>query len=168
MAFSEKKLTTVGQIQTLIQANKTEIDALELRQSTLDARMDAQVTASTDGDADYAAETVDGRVDYWGNTQGSLGTNIRNGQKRLAQELQQVKEGHQEQIKDIAQTQLGEAVILSETLEKRRTELESEKEQRIAGDRNLYHQVQDLSNAILEICCQISKIKDLIRTLQEE
>ena len=55
MAYDENSITTVGQLKNLAERNKTEIDDLTLAQSVLDARMDAQVTASTDADADYAA-----------------------------------------------------------------------------------------------------------------
>ena len=103
MAYVENSLTTVEQLKNLAEINKGEIDDLTLAQEVLDARMEAQVTASTDSDADYAAEVVDGRVDMWAITHASLGSNIRGGQQRIAQGLQQVQESHQE-------TQLAEEI----------------------------------------------------------
>ena len=66
MAYNNNSLTTVKQLKNLAEKNKTEIDALTLAQEVLDSRMDTQVTATTEPDADYAAEVVDGRVDTWG------------------------------------------------------------------------------------------------------
>ena len=80
MAYQENSLTTVGHLKKIAGKNKDEADALTLAQAVLSARMDAQVMASTDGDADYASEVVDGRIDTWGNIQGSLGVNVRSGQ----------------------------------------------------------------------------------------
>lgn len=80
MAYDNNSLTTVRQLKDSAEKAKAEANVLRLAQSVLDARMDAQVTASTDIDADYAAEVVDGRVDMWANEQASLGANIRNGQ----------------------------------------------------------------------------------------
>lgn len=44
---------------------------------TLDKRLDANVSASTDKDKDYAAEVVDARVDEEGTKYGSVGSHIR-------------------------------------------------------------------------------------------
>ena len=88
MAYDENSITTVGQLKNLAEKNKAEIDTLTLAQEVLDARMDAQVTASTDSDADYAAEVVDARVDIWANNHDSLGTNVRDGQQRIARVCQ--------------------------------------------------------------------------------
>ena len=87
MAYTNTSLTTVSQLKKLAGINKNEIDTLTLAQAVLDARMDAQVTASTDTDADYAAEVADARVDAWANEHASLGANIRDGQQRLSRAL---------------------------------------------------------------------------------
>lgn len=47
------------------------------RMESIEARQDANVTASTDSNADYAAEVVDARVDSFGATYDSLGDAIR-------------------------------------------------------------------------------------------
>ena len=50
---------------------------LESRMELIEARQEANVHASTDASADYAAEVVDARVDGTGKTQSSLGNAIR-------------------------------------------------------------------------------------------
>lgn len=54
--------------------NKTELNT---RMDGIDKRLDANVTASTDKDADYAAEVVDARVDDEENVYPSLGAHMR-------------------------------------------------------------------------------------------
>ena len=100
-------LPTVKQIKGLAQ-KFIQADAV------LNARIDAQVTASTDSDADYAAEVADGRVDTWGNEQASLGANIREGQKRNSNAIIQTQEILQAQIDAIAYAEMEQAVMLSE------------------------------------------------------
>lgn len=58
----------------LTTTNRTELEA---RMVSIETRQDANVTASTDANADYAAEVVDARVDSDGKTHGSLGDAIR-------------------------------------------------------------------------------------------
>lgn len=55
-------------------ANKSELNT---RMDGIDKRLDANVTASTDKDADYAAEVVDARVDDDETTYPSLGAHMR-------------------------------------------------------------------------------------------
>lgn len=50
---------------------------LEARMKQIETRQDANVTASTDQSADYAAELVDARVDDTGRTFASAGSNMR-------------------------------------------------------------------------------------------
>ena len=168
MAYVENSLTTVEQLKNLAEINKGKIDDLTLAQAIIDARIDAQVTASTDADANYAAEVVDGRVDAWANEQASLGANIRGGQSRIAQGLQQVQESHQTQINLLANLRLEDVTGVAETLENRRLEISKEEESRIEKDSILQSQMDTLSNAILNIALQISEIREIIRTQQEE
>lgn len=168
MAYVENSLTTVEQLKNLAEINKGKIDDLTLAQAIIDARIDAQVTASTDADANYAAEVVDGRVDAWANEQASLGANIRGGQSRIAQGLQQVQESHQTQINLLANLRLEDVAGVAETLENRRLEISKEEESRIEKDSILQSQMDTLSNAILNIALQISEIREIIRTQQEE
>lgn len=51
--------------------------SIETRQDSIEARQDANVRASTDANADYAAEVVDARVDGHGTDKESLGASIR-------------------------------------------------------------------------------------------
>lgn len=110
-------LPTVKQIQTLAQLQKTADEVLS-------SRIDIQVKASTDSDADYAAEVADGRVDAWGETHGSLGTNIRDGQLRLSLALSS-EEVHrladnaslQGQINSLSEAVLEILAIISENRE---------------------------------------------------
>ncbi len=110
MAYDEQHVTLTEHIKTAATAIRTEIQ-------TLSARFDAQVTASTDADADYAAEVADGRVDTWGVEQGSLGANIREGQKRNSNAVILNSEVLQAQIDNLAQAILKQAVMLSEVRE---------------------------------------------------
>ena len=135
---------------------------------TLEKRIDIQVTATTEPDADYAAEVLDGRVDTWANEHDSLGANIRDGQQRLSLGLQQVQESHQGQIDALAESMLEEVASVAETLETRRLEISKEEESRIEKDSILQNQMDTLSNAILNISLQISEIREIIRTQQEE
>lgn len=113
-------LPTVKQIQDLAQLHKNAEDVLN-------ARVDVQITASTDSNADYAAEVADGRVDTWGNTHGSLGANIRAGQLRqnlalkseTSHRLEETR-NLQEQVNRLAEAVLETLAIISETREKER------------------------------------------------
>ncbi|MBR1439321.1 MAG: hypothetical protein IJ587_12390 [Synergistaceae bacterium] len=167
MAY-ENTLPTVGQLKKVAGKTKTELDKLALEQKVLEARMDTQVTATTDADADYAAEVADGRVDTWANEHGSLGASIRGGQQRIAQGLQQVQESHQEQIDKLANAMLEDVAGVAESLETRRLETSNEEETRIEKDAILQEQIDKLSNAILEITTLIAEMREQSRTTQEE
>ena len=60
MSRYEDLAPTVKQVEILAQK-------LTLALAVLDTRMDTQVTASTDSDADCAAEVIDARIDIWDN-----------------------------------------------------------------------------------------------------
>lgn len=107
MAESEHLLPTLKYIEALIE-KQIQADAV------LSARIDAQVKASTDSDADYAAEVVDGRVDIWGHEHGSLGANIREGQMRISVN-QKILQG---QINSLAEAVLETLAIISENRER--------------------------------------------------
>lgn len=64
----------VNSAESLTNSNKAELNS---RMDTLDKRLDANVSASTDKDKDYAAEVVDARVDDEGTKYGSVGSHIR-------------------------------------------------------------------------------------------
>lgn len=130
---------------------------------TLSARIDAQVTATTDPDADYAAEVVDARADTWGNEHASLGAAIRDGQLRQSIGLQLVQESHQEQIDTLANELLEHTTECAEILEARRTDLLTEEESRIESDDVLQRQINTLSNAVLDIALTISELREQSR-----
>lgn len=107
MAEAENLLPTVKQIEALAQ-RQIQADAV------LSARIDAQIAASTDADADYAAEVVDGRVDTWGYGHASLGANIREGQMKISVN-QEILQG---QINSLAEAVLEVLAIISERRER--------------------------------------------------
>ena len=126
----------------------------------LDARYDANVTASTDSDADYAAEVVDARVDKWGNVQGSLGANIRGGQSRLMEALTLAQSVLQGQIDDIAETRIESTLDIATEAEARRRAIAAEEEYRTRDDDSLQRQINSLSEAVLGIIAIISEHRE--------
>lgn len=132
---------------------------VKLLTDTLSSRVDAQVTASTDSDSDYAAEVVDARVDAWANENASLGTNIREGQNRLVKALQLLQGSFQAQLDEVAEAQIDLATTLPTFSEARRQDLLNEEESRVMDDDSLQAQIDELSGAILNIALQISEIR---------
>lgn len=131
VAYDESNLTTVKQIKALATLNKNQHEVLN-------SRIDAQVTASTDSDSDYAAEVVDARVDAWANENSSLGKNIRDGQTRLSQNIQDFQNSFQAQLDDEANARLDD-------------------------DDSLQNQIDTLANAVLYINLQLSDIREKLR-----
>ena len=160
MAYDDNSLTTVGQLRSSAEKTKTETDALSLAQAVLEARMDEQVTASTDADADYAAEVVDGRVDAWANEQASLGANIREGQSRNSEAVYQAQELLQGQIDALTEARLENTLNIADANETRRRELAKEAEYRTNDDDSLQRQVNALSEAVLGILAIISEKRE--------
>ena len=153
MAQYEDILSTVEQIRKLGRLLKTADEVLS-------ARIDAQVTATTDSDADYAAEVADGRTDAWGNVQGSLGSNIRDGQNRLSMTIEQVQALLQGQIDALAESRISSTLDIADEAETRRRELAREEEHRIADDDSLQRQINTLSEAVLGILAIISEKRE--------
>lgn len=85
----EQMQKDVAAAEKLTNNNKSDLEA---RMETIEARQDANVSASTDSDADYAAEVVDMRVDELGNTHGSAGDAMRDIAERLTAEIDALKE----------------------------------------------------------------------------
>ncbi|MBQ7544939.1 MAG: hypothetical protein IJT02_08350 [Synergistaceae bacterium] len=153
MAWYEYILPTVKQIQKLARRNKT-------AEEVLSSRIDAQVTASTDSDADYAAEVADARVDVWGNVQGSLGSNIRGGQERLSDALELALTLLQGQIDALAETRITNTLDIATEAETRRNGLAKEEEARTRDDGSLQRQIDSLSEAVLGILAMISEHRE--------
>lgn len=74
----------VNSAESLTNSNKAELNS---RMDTLDKRLEANVSASTDKDKDYAAEVVDARVDAHGHGYASLGSALRRTDGALRSEL---------------------------------------------------------------------------------
>ena len=153
MAQYEDILSTVEQIRKLGRL-------LKIADEVLSSRIDAQVTASTDSDADYAAEVADGRADAWGNVCGSLGSNIRGGQHRLSLALELLQAVLQEQIDALAESRMENTLNIADANEVRRLELAREEEHRIADDDSLQRQINSLSEAVLGILAIISENRE--------
>lgn len=160
MSYDSSSLTTVRQLKVSAEKAKAKTEALRLSQSVLDARMDAQVTASTEADADYAAEVVDGRVDSWANEQASLGENVRGGQSRISEALNQAQMLLQGQIDTLAEARLENSLNIAYANETRRRELAKEEEARVRDDDSLQRQIDSLSEAVLGILAIISEKRE--------
>lgn len=113
MAFNNKNIALLAHLQDLAQRTDTLIQILN-------SRYDANVTASTDSNADYAAEVVDARVDSQGNNLGSLGANIRNGQMLLQREIED-NDSLQRQIDTVATAVMMITCLYSEIKEQLRS-----------------------------------------------
>ena len=74
----------VNAAESLTNGNKAELNS---RMDTLDKRLDANVSASTDKNQDYAAEVVDARVDVHGHNFASLGAALRRSDGALRADL---------------------------------------------------------------------------------
>ena len=155
-SFSNNNTPSVAQLHSVVVFIKSLFEELE-------ARIDIQVTATTEPDADYAAEVLDGRVDALGNEHGSLGANIREGQRRLTLGLRAVQQSHQEQIDSLSNAVLGLSATLAETLETRRLETQKERESRIDGDAILQKQIDTLSSAVLDLTTTIAELREAAR-----
>lgn len=79
-ATESRMETRVSSAESLTNSNKAELNG---RMDVIDKRLDANVTASTDKDADYAAEVVDARIGADGIAYPSLGSALR-GTKDIA------------------------------------------------------------------------------------
>lgn len=164
MSYDTGKVTTISNLKQLAFQVKSGLDEIEQKQNVLGARIDAQVTASTDADADYAAEVVDARVDAWGNEQTSLGTNIREGQKRLLEAIDELQTKNTEEIQTLAETQLTSAMTSFETNEIRKQEIEREESIRYSEDIGILKQVNILAKTIMKLAIQMNELQETIRS----
>ena len=160
VAYDDNSLTTVKQLKSSAEKAKAETDTLALAQSVLEARMDAQVTASTDADADYAAEVIDGRVDALANEQASLGANVRDGQSRISEALTNAQGFLQAQIDALTEARLENALNIADANAMRRREVAKEEEYRRYDDGSLQEQINSLSEAVLGILAIISETRE--------
>ncbi|MBQ2617092.1 MAG: hypothetical protein IJF90_09545 [Synergistaceae bacterium] len=157
--FVNNNAASVAQLHVVMAFVKQLLKALE-------ARIDIQVTATTEPDADYAAEVLDGRVDIWANEHGSIGANIRDGQQRVTLGLRAVQESHQEQLDELAEARFENLAVGVDSHDRRRQEISTEGEIRINDDERLQAQINSLSDAVLHIGLQLSELREKLR--QEE
>lgn len=152
-------LISIEHLRELARITKTKINELtELERSlrtqiqTLEARQDLDVTASTDD-----AEIIDARVDAWGNTQGSVGTNIRNGQIRLEDAIQETGSGIQAQVQELSEQRLESVIESVNANERRRQEITQEEFYRLESDSSLQAQIQELAEACLRMSVRLAE-----------
>lgn len=135
----------------------------------LSKRYDANVKASTDADADYAAEVADARVDAWGNEKQCLGANIRDGQLKLDLQIQQAINTEeqlrladnislQEQLDDMSHAVLDAVEVMAQNKVSTTERLDLEETLRNDEDLDLQTQINSLSEAVLDILTQLARI----------
>lgn len=178
MPYNKAHILETAHLETFAEAVRTELDDLsEADQSlgtqiqALTARYDANVKASTDADADYAAEVVDARVDTWGGEHDSLGANIRHGQQKASDILTAVEESQdtlQEELEALTISRIEEVVGTVDSNERRREAVSCERQERLESDDTLQLQLQRLSEAVLRQSVMLAGIRELLREKKEE
>ena len=175
MLYDEEHLTRIADLKVSLLLIKTKINNLaeleadlQTELQTLSGRYDANVKASTDSDADYAAEVVDARVDSWANEHSSLGANIREGFKRLADSIDESQGTFQEQLNSLSETRLGNLIDEIDAHGCRKREILQEAVERQESDSSLQGQIQSLSEASLQTIVMISEIKESLREIKKE
>ena len=170
MPYETEHLIRLDGLKTLAELTKSQIDTLtgleeNLRTQilALTARYDADITEATED-----SEVIDGRIDSWGNEHGSLGTNIRNGQLRLSDAINELSTLLQAQIQGLSEVRLEGLIEDTAAHERRRQEISQEAETRFESDSLLQEQVQELSEACLRISVMLSGIKEALREMKEE
>lgn len=163
-------LTELEHLKQLAEIIKPKIDdlnetylALRTQIQTLVARQDSNITAATED-----SEVIDARIDAWGNEHGSLGTNIREGQLRLEEAINDGQAGTQEQIQELAETRINGLLEEVDAQERRRQEMSHEADTRLESDSSLQTQIQELSEADLRMAVMVSEIRETLRKLKEE
>ena len=117
MSYNLTHVALVSHLKKLAQLTIDSVNSLNTKIQTLSARYDANVKASTDSSADYAAEVVDARVDTWGGEHGSLGANIRDGQQSEKLERLESDGTLQTQLQTLSEAVLKQAVMIAEIRE---------------------------------------------------
>lgn len=85
LAGTEARVTE--EVNTAVKAMQDTEAAMNEAVDQMTARLDANVSASTDTDADYAAEVVDARVDEEGTVHASAGTAMRSMAERISERI---------------------------------------------------------------------------------
>ena len=178
MPYDEAHLIEIVHLKLLSEAVKEELndllaasETLNIQLQTLSNRYDANVKASTDSDADYAAELVDARVDAWAEEHGSLGANIRDGQQKVSDILCAVEESQetlQSEVNLLTTARMKEAAGAAYNNERRRKEISGEMQERQESDGTLQTQLQALSEAIMKQSVMLAEIRKTLQELKQE
>ena len=170
MPYETGHLIRLNGLKTLAELTKSQLDTLtDLEENlriqilVLSARYDADITEATED-----SEVIDGRIDSWGNEHGSLGTNIRNGQIRLSDAINELSAILQAQIQGLSEVRLEGLIEDTGAHERRRQEISREAEARNENDSLLQEQVQHLSEACLRMSAMLSEIQGALRKIKEE
>ena len=157
MPYNDAHVTELAHLKVFSGAVRAELDdllneskSLSTQLQTLEVRYDANVIASTDSDADYAAEVVDARVDAWGNSHTNLGANIRAGQQDLS---------------DAIATLEGTQGTLVSNDEQQKEEISNEASERRDDEFMVDIQLQELSEAVLRLSVMVWDIREKLRGL---
>ena len=170
MPYETEHLIRLEALQALAEITKSGLDTLTALERTLrtqiqaiEARQDADITAATED-----SEIIDGRIDAWGSEHGSLGTNIRQGQLRLIEELDVLTANLQAQIQKLSEVRIEGLLEDVGASERRRQEISSETDSRRESDSWLQIQIQQLSEAELRMSVVLANIREALRTMKEE
>lgn len=125
--------------------------------SAVESSLAANVTASTDSDADYAAELVDARIDSSGAAHNSAGANVRYWQGSLTDK----NEVLQDQINELSEGYL-EMLTQFNSIQIRQVRLKEVQD----ANEVLQEQINQISECYLEILTQIGSIQTKLRELQ--
>ena len=102
MSYTAAHAARLKDIKSLGIRLKSVTDSLSTRIASAEKSIAANVTASTDSDADYAAEVVDSRIDAAGSAHASSGANIRYWQETLTEANEYI----QKQVNDLSEVYL--------------------------------------------------------------
>ena len=170
MSYETEHLTPLEGLKKLAELTHDELDtlsalniSLRTQIQTLSARYDADITESTED-----SEVIDARIDSWANEHASLGANIRNGQSRLNDAINELSTILQAQIQELSEVRLGGLIEDTAAHERRRQEISQEAETRFESDSSLQEQIQELSEACLRMSVMLSEIKGALREMKEE
>lgn len=109
----EEYWVVCSQFSRQVQILSNSLDETDAEVETLKNQVAANVTASTDSDADYAAEVADARVDHDGSRHTSLGEHIREVTGDMAEDIEDIQIGARVSFSD-ARISSGEEITTEE------------------------------------------------------
>ena len=170
MPYGTEHLIRLEALKELAERTKSGLDtlssferALRTQIQTLEARQDADITTATED-----SEIIDARVDSWGNEHASLGTNIRSGQIRLSEAVEELSASLRAQVQELSEVRIEGLLDDAGAHERRRQEISQEAQARNESDSSLQTQIQQLSEASLRMSVMLSEIQEALRELKEE